>query len=163
MSNPKTLLVSEFVEKFKARYLTVSGYKKLTPKQRNFHLLGHWNLLHDDGEFLYHSYLNGATGETEKVISKIRLDELDKFLFIPYNETFILFITGSRYGLTPKLVSNRLSRHCAIRAEHIWLHEKGIQLQRKVMSFAPNMLIDFIYIDAITGEPILNQSKTAAQ
>jgi len=155
-------LVESFCNEFKGRYLTLRVFKKLDRRERRFHLFGHWNIVHSDGNNIYHSYLNGATDEIEKCFCEMPLSNLDKTVFIKHDDTFILF-KRSKGTLKPEFVYTRLGTLTRIDDKRIWLHKNGIQVRREYWQFNDKMLIEWKTKDAFTGEELdPNKIKVSA-
>lgn len=150
-------LVERFCSEFKGRYLTLKAFKKLDERERQFHLFGHWNILHSDESNIYHSYLNGATGDIEECFSKIPISDLDKTVFIKHNDTFILF-KYSKGTLKPEYVYNQLDSLTKIDEKRVWLHENGIHVRRKYMVLDEKMMIEWKLKDAFTGDELIHNN-----
>lgn len=146
-------LVERFCSEFKGRYLTLKAFKKLDKRERQFHLFGHWNVLHSDDSNIYHSYLNGATGDIEKCFCEMPLSDLDKIVYIKHDDTFILF-KRSKGMIKPEFVYNQLDTLTRIDDKRVWLYENGIQVRRKYWQFNDKMLIEWKMKDAFTGEEL---------
>ncbi len=149
-------LIERFCSEFRGRYLTLGRFKDLNERERQFHLFGHWNILHSDDSSIYHSYLNGSTGDAEECFCKMPLSELDKTIFIKKGDTFILF-KRSKGMLKAEYLNSQLRTLEAIDSKRIWLHKNGIQVSRKYWQFDERMLIEWKVKDAFTGEELNSQ------
>jgi len=144
-------IVKEFCEEFKGRYLTVKKYKTLSKDSRRFHFNNHWNILHNDEEYLYHSYLNGGNGKIEHNFSKISFKDLDNVLFVKWENVFILF-KHYKGRLEPIYLSSELSTFSNIQDKHKFYHKHGINVIRNVLNLDMNCLLAYDKYNAFTGE-----------
>ncbi len=140
-------IVEDYCAQFGGRYLTVKKYRTLSERERRFHFNGHWNILHDNGQELFHSYMCGGTGELKEQFSSIYFSELSKFVFIKFEETFILFKFRKRLSMKPFFVNNKLETLSRVTKHHLFLHENGISVKRKTISFDQRMQIKLGSID----------------
>jgi len=140
-------LIGEFIEKFGGNYLTLNAYKKLSERDRMFHLFGHWNQLHDDGMHIIHSYRNGGTGELGEKYARVKISEIDKTIFIPHENSFILFKYTNRRGLIGEYFGTSLSALATVTAKHKFLNDNGIKITKKLMTFGKNGQLNFVDVD----------------
>lgn len=131
-------LIAEFCQKFPARYLTLKTYRKLSERDRQFHLFNHWNILHDNGINMFHSYMNGRTGEKEHLIGSMSLESMGNIVYVTYKESFILF-KRSQGMLRGIYMGNELSTFSRITEKEVFLHSKGMTFTRNIVNLSMNI------------------------
>lgn len=147
-------LIEEYCEEFKMRYLTVKKYLSLSERDKHFHLFGHWNTLHNDEKYLYHSYLNGCTGEIEENYSKIDFSDLGKVLFVRWENIFILFKHHPKTGLKPVYLDPKVRTLQKPNKKHEFYYKNGITVVKEVLNLDMTTSRAYNYYNAFTGEPI---------
>ena len=117
----------------KGRYLSIDTLRKIKNEQSLTFHLGFWHIISFDNDFIYIHRMNGATGETEHLISRIELSKINKIVYIPYGETFICFKrTKVKKTMLLKAVSFSLKQYDShLNDWQLFLHQNGFKFVRR--------------------------------
>lgn len=138
------VIADNWCNTFKGRYVTLKKFMTLKERECHFHFGGHWNVLYIEDDHLCHAYQNGDTGLKEKIYSKILLSEIGKYIYVPYEGSFITFKIDKYSGLRTDFRRLELSTFDSIDEKHRFLMDNGFKLHRRLIGFKPSGEIEFI-------------------
>ena len=148
-------IIKDFTVEFPKRYLTLNRLKKLNKRDRQFHFNGHWNILTIDEKYLKHYYLDGGNGKLKEEFSKVSVLDIDKTVFIKWEDVFILFTFSRSKGLQPIYSSTTISTFSTIKPVHKFYKNIGVKVVKEILNINMNSSSPYIYFDAFTGEEII--------
>ena len=117
----------------KGRYLSIDTLRKIKNEQSLTFHLEFWHIISFDNDFIYIHRMNGASGETEQLISRIELSKINKIVYIPTGETFICFKrTKVKKTMLLKAVSFSLKQYdLHLNEWQLFLHKNGFKFFRR--------------------------------
>ena len=138
-------IVSKYCDKFTKKYLTFDKLITLSKRERTFHFNGQWGIL-EVNEKIEYRYYNGGNGNVEHIISSCEKSDCDNVIFIPFENSFILFVYDKKHGFLRTEYQSSVITEYSEKAK--FLNDNGIKVKRKVMSLNKNMLLEFNLVDA---------------